>query len=314
MDYRPPALLSNAHLATIYPSLFRKVDLLPYTRERITTADGDFLDLDWLSQQSDKAVIISHGLEGNSGRPYVRGMARAFYQAGWDVVAWNFRGCSGEMNKTIRFYHSGATDDLAFLTQHVVAKGYQQVFLIGFSLGGNLTIKFLGEMNAKIPSAVKAAVTFSTPFDLHSGCVKLEQSSNWIYTQRFLRSLKEKVIRKASIMGGIDIQGINKIKTLKEFDDRYTAPIHGFKNAMDYYQKCSSLNFIRGVVIPTLAVNSRNDPFLGQSCFPAASEIQNPHLRLEYPLQGGHVGFALFNQKHLYWSELRALEFIQSIV
>lgn len=313
MNYRPPALLSNAHLATIYPSLFRKVQLPPYKRERIITLDGDFLDLDWLSQQSAKVVIISHGLEGNSSRPYVLGMARAFYQSGFDVVAWNFRGCSGEINKAIRFYHSGATDDLDCVTQHVMAKGYQQIFLVGFSLGGNLTIKYLGEMNALLPSAIKAAITFSTPFDLHSGCVKLEQRSNWIYTQRFLRSLKEKVIRKATLMGGINIQGINKIATLKEFDDRYTAPLHGFKNALDYYQKCSSSHFVKYVAIPTLVVNALNDPFLGTACFPTTHEIQNNKVHLEYPRQGGHVGFALFNQKHLYWSELRALEFIQSI-
>ena len=143
--YTPPRFLFSPHLETIFPALVRRVTLKPYTRERITTPDNDFLDLDWLQQGSDKLIIISHGLEGNTQRAYVKGMAKAFHNRGYDVLAWNFRGCSDEMNRQLRFYHSGATDDLNTVVNHVAdKKSYKNITLLGFSLGGNLTLKFLG--------------------------------------------------------------------------------------------------------------------------------------------------------------------------
>ena len=146
LNYKRPSLLFSRHLETIYPALFRNVDL-NYQRERIATPDDDFLDLDWLKQGSKKLIIISHGLEGNSSRAYMKGMAKASSEKGFDVIAWNFRGCSDEMNKQLRFYHSGATDDLECVVAHAQRNGYTEIYLIGFSLGGNLTLKYLGERN-----------------------------------------------------------------------------------------------------------------------------------------------------------------------
>ena len=146
--YSPPSLLFNRHLETIYPAIFRKVVLEPYQRERITTLDNDFIDLDWLKHSSPNLVIISHGLEGNSQRAYVKGMAKVFYERGFDVMAWNYRGCSDEINKQLRFYHSGATDDLGFVVNHASSQ-YDNVFLLGFSLGGNLTLIFGGNWKCK---------------------------------------------------------------------------------------------------------------------------------------------------------------------
>jgi predicted alpha/beta-fold hydrolase len=304
-SYEAPSLLFNAHIETIWPALFRKVQHRPYHRERITTPDDDFLDLDWQKQGSDKLVIISHGLEGNSLRAYIQGMANHFFTNGYDALAWNYRGCSGEMNRQLRFYHSGATDDLSFVINHA-SKNYKSIYLVGFSLGGNLTLKYLGEGNEH--DRVKKAVVFSVPLELHTSCLEILKSSNWMYHHRFLKSLKAKVVAKASQRTDLDISQLKQIKTLIEFDDHFTAPIHGFANAVDYYKKCSSLYFLSGIRIPTLIVNAKNDPFLSSDCYPVLPS--DSQVKLESPARGGHVGFAQFHQNGLYWSELRAFDFI----
>lgn len=310
-QYQAPALLFNSHLETIYPALLRSVRGIQYERERITTPDHDFLDLDWLKQGSKKLVIISHGLEGSTDRAYIKGMAKIFFGNGFDILAWNYRGCSGEVNKKIRFYHSGATDDLAYVILHSESLGYSEINLIGFSLGGNLTLKYAGEQGDAISSKVNKIVTFSVPLNLRSSCEKISAPSNWMYSQRFLKSLKKKVADKSKLLSELDAQDLPNIKTLLQFDDTYTAPLHGFKNAIDYYTKCSAISFVSTIQRPTLIVNALNDPFLSTECYP--TEFTNhPYLTFEYPKRGGHVGFALFNKNGLYWSELRALDFIQS--
>ncbi len=307
MSYKRPPFLFSAHLETIYPSLLRRLKEIAYQRERIRTPDSDFLDLDWIRQGSDKLAIISHGLEGNSTRSYVKGMAHAMSANGFDVLAWNFRGCSEEMNQQLRFYHSGATEDLECVVEHAVAMGYKQLYLIGFSLGGNLTLKYLAEREP-YPVIQRAAV-FSVPLDLHTSCVKISKRGNWIYSNRFLNSLKEKIIRKSTKIAGLDIKGIEKIKTLLEFDDRYTAPLHGFQGALDYYSKCSSLYFLDAITIPTLIVNAQNDPFLSEPCYPEAQLKNHAVIKFENPRYGGHVGFSQFHKNGLYWSEERAISF-----
>lgn len=303
--YTPPTLLFNRHLETIYPSLLRKVDFRGAVRERIATPDEDFLDLDWYRQGSSRCVIISHGLEGNSERSYVLGMARAFFLNGYDVVAWNYRGCSGEPNRQLRFYHSGATDDLHTVTLHA-AMHYPQVYLIGFSLGGNLTLKYLGEGIA--PAAVQRAVAISVPLNLHTSCLEISRPSNWVYTQRFLRSLSAKVRAKKALASVLDVGRLDSIRNLMEFDDYFTGPLHGFAGALDYYQRCSSIHALPLIRIPTLVVNAKNDPFLSPDCYPTGNY---PTVVLEYPSRGGHVGFARFDGNGLYWSEMRALAFME---
>ncbi len=310
--YTPPSILFSAHLETIFPALMRRVTLQPYSRERINTPDGDFLDLDWLRSGSDRLVIISHGLEGNSQRAYVRGMAKVFFENGYDVLAWNYRGCSEEMNLKPRFYHSGATDDLDVVVDHAAEiGGYHNISLVGFSLGGNITLKYLGEAAPR--GEIKSAVAISVPMDLRTSCEKISRRANWIYANRFLASLKNKVLRKSTMMSGLDTQGIEKIKTLKDFDDRYTAPLHGFIDALDYYRRCSSVYFLDGIRTPALIINTLNDPFLSKECFPAASLQRHPFIRLEVLPRGGHVGFTQFNKNGLYWSEQRAFAFIDGL-
>jgi predicted alpha/beta-fold hydrolase len=187
-------------------------------------------------------------------------------------------------------------------------KHYKQIFLVGFSLGGNITLKFLGEKPPR--PEIKKAVAISVPIDLRTSCEKISSPSNRIYSNRFLKSLKSKVTAKAGSMSGLDVQGIDRIRSLKEFDDRYTAPLHGFRDAIDYYTRCSSLFFLEAIRTPALIVNTLNDPFLSPECFPSDLLKDHPSVTLEILLRGGHVGFTQFNKNGLYWSEQRAFEFI----
>ena len=308
--YRRPAFLLNAHLETIYPAAFRTVQAAEPMQERITTPDQDFLDLDWYQKGSDKLVIVSHGLEGNSRRPYVLGMVKAFTESGFDALTWNYRGCGIEMNKQVRFYHSGATDDLNHIVSHALAqKKYRSISLVGFSLGGNLTLKYLGEPYESV-KAVSHAVAISVPLDLDSSCTALSRPHNWIYVRRFLKSLKSKVRDKAKLMTLPIETDLSNIKTLRQFDDAFTAPLHGFKDATDYYAKNSSLIFLPAIKVHTLLINAYNDPFLSLQCLP---RIDNPNITTLYPRHGGHVGFASFNRNSLYWSEMQALAFCRQL-
>lgn len=309
-NYLPPFFLFNPHLETIYPALLRRVSIPPYRRERITTPDDDFLDLDWLTKGSDKAVIISHGLEGSSKRPYIKGMAKALHEHGYDVVAWNFRGCSEEMNRQRRFYHSGATDDLHTVVEHVASKDeYSSISLVGFSLGGNLTLKYLGEREAH--PLLNRAVTISVPLDLRTSCAKISSPVNRLYSNRFLRSLKSKILIKSKLRDDLDTSALPRVKTLQEFDDLYTAPLHGFENALDYYERCSSIRFVKQIQIPTLVINTINDPFLSEECFPVSDLKGHPTVTFEVLERGGHVGFAQFNKNGIYWSEERTVDFLR---
>jgi uncharacterized protein len=307
-EYTRPLPLFNRHLETMFPALFRKIPLIIPTPERIATPDKDFLDLDWYKTGSSNLVIISHGLEGNTKRGYVKGMAEVFLKSGYDVLAWNYRGCSGEMNLAPRFYHSGATDDLDTVIVHAERQGrYRKIFLIGFSLGGNITLKYLGENHASAERVIKG-IAISVPLDLDSSCHSLSRRENFLYERRFLMSLKKKVREKSLKMSFPNIDRLNTIHKIREFDDYITGPLHGFRDATDYYQKCSSKNFLHNIKIPTLIINARNDPFLSQECFP--EKLANKNIHLNFPKHGGHVGFTLFNEKNLYWSEIQALEFI----
>jgi predicted alpha/beta-fold hydrolase len=311
-SYRAPFLFSNPHIQTVFPSVFRKVNGVRYQRERIDTPDGDFLDLDWSKVGSNQIAVILHGLEGDSNRAYVLGMVKALNEAGWDAAAMNFRGCSGECNRTLRYYHSGETEDLDTVLSHAVSrKDYSALVLIGFSLGGNVILKYLGEPGRVFPPSLKKAVVFSVPCDLTAGSKKLNEPSNKLYMMRFLRMLHAKIRMKMEIMPErINDHRYDRIKNFKDFDDRYTAPIFGFNNAEDYWEKASSKPFLPNVSIPTLLINAADDPFLPEHCYPGEEASRSETLFLEIPRHGGHVGFVTFNNGGRYWSESRALSFL----
>lgn len=313
--YQAPLLLKNNHIQTVLPSLFRKVRGISYTRERINTPDGDFIDLDFSPAgpgRSGKAVIISHGLEGDSGRPYMLGMAKAFNRMGWDSAAFNFRGCSGEPNRTAQTYHSGRTDDLDLVVEHIAdVKKYSEICLVGFSLGANLTLKYAGEKGGSIHRAVKSAVGISAPCDLASSAAELHRMKNYVYAKRFLATLIEKMKAKEHLHPQRITRNYTAVKTLKDFDDMFTGPLNGFRDARDYWEKCSSRRYISGTAIPALILNAADDPILGKGCFPYSEAEASRNLFLEVPANGGHVGFITLGNNGEYWHETRTVKFAE---
>jgi uncharacterized protein len=311
--FHPPPFLGNGHVQTILPALLRRPLSIVFERERLELEDGDFLDLDWVQMGRDKLAILSHGLEGCSDDRYNRGMATALHAAGWDALAWNLRGCGKEMNRLPRLYHSGETGDLGAVIRFAATK-YSQIALIGFSLGGNFTLKYLGE--ATPHPAVIGAVAISVPIDLAASARALDQRwSNRIYLRRFIKSLIAKVETKAlSFPDQIDASWSQTIRTFQDFDDRYTAPMHGFRDAADYWKKSSARQFLERITIPTLLLNAYNDPFLTPGCFPFAEAEQNSCLSFEAPESGGHLGFIDLTRGSEPWSERRVVEFLATSV
>jgi len=268
------------------------------------------LDLDWSYSKvkTNKLIILLHGLEGNAQRTYMTGTAKYFNNKEIDAVCINFRGCSGEENIMYRSYHSGATNDLVDIIDHILnTKHYSEIFIKGFSLGANVTLKYLGERN-EIPKQIKAAIAVSAPCSLYGSCIELHKLKNKPYHDMFKRDLKEKLKLKQKLFPEeISISEIYKIKTLLDFDNVYTSKAHGFKDALDYYEKSSSLQFLPNIKIPTLILNAKNDSFLSQDCYPIKEAVENPNLFLEMPKHGGHVGF--YSRDNIYYNEKRALEF-----
>ena len=312
--YRAPLWLRNGHAQSIWPSLFRRVALQEPVVETIATPDDDELWLDWYRQGAGRLAVISHGLEGHSRRPYVLGLARALLAEGWDVLAWNFRSCGGVMNHQPRFYHSGATGDLAVVIRHALRRGYHAVTLAGFSMGGNLTLQYLGEQGEGVDSRIAGAITFSVPCDLAGGADVLARPSRRIYMSRFLNDLKPKMEEKARRFPElITVEGFDAIRTFHQFDERYTAPLHGFLGARDYWRRASSLFRLRHIRVPALVVNAADDPFLSEGCFPQSPQVLGNWAKLEVPRHGGHVGFVERCRDGWYWSERRAVHFLEQL-
>ena len=311
--YKVPYFFKNGFVSTVYSGLIRRVNGVLYERERLNLSDGDFLDLDWSfsGENTSKVCILLHGLEGDAKRPYIIGTSKLFNENKIDTVSVNFRGCSGEPNLKYRSYHSGATEDLVEVVQHIIAtRNYSEIYIKGFSLGGNMALKYLGEGH-EIPLQIKAAIVVSVPCSLLGSCKELHKFKNILYHDRFkqhlMKRLKEKQLQFPSKISQSDI---NSIKTLKDFDDVYTAKAHGFKDALDYYERCSSLQFLKNIGIPSLIINALNDSFLSSECYPVKDAKNNPNLFLEMPKHGGHVGFV--GKRNVYYNEQRALDFVLS--
>ena len=314
--YQPPRLLTGGHVQTLFATLARRLSFRYNYRERIDTPDGDFLDLDWAKTAAPapygtkrrEAAIVTHGLEGSTERSYMRGMTHALVRTGWDVCAWNLRGCSGVPNRQVATYHSGKTEDLATVVRHVLKNGYDRVVLVGFSLGGNMTLKYLAERNAP---PVRRAAVFSVPVDLSAAADQISAPTNIHYTLYFLRALRATVRAKANQHpDAVRLAPLRQIRTLRDFDDMYTAPLNGFRDAAEYYKQASSIPHLHAITTPTLLVNAANDPFLPDACYPTDIAAGHPHLTLEIPSSGGHVGFVDFHPSGTYWSERRAAAFL----
>lgn len=311
-SYKPSVFFRNGHFSTIYASVFRKV-ALAQKRERITLNDGDFLDLDWsfAATKTDKLLIVLHGLEGSASRPYVKGAAKIFNENGYDALAMNFRSCSGEDNHLFESYHSGKTDDLERAINYALqTKKYTTIVLKGFSLGANVVLKYLGS-HANIPSEVKAGIAISVPCHLHGSMLQLHKLNNKLYHQKFKLDLQKKLqakkIAHPELLSDTDLKAF---KTLKDFDDIYTSRAHNFTDALDYYEKASSLPHLTDIKVPTLIINAKNDSFLSKECYPFAEAKANKHLFLEVPNYGGHVGFLGANNQS--YTEKRSIDFVKT--
>lgn len=311
---RPPRYQFNGHLQTVLPAILRRVHTA-YERERITLEDGDFLDLDWLAGGSEQLVLLSHGLEGNSTRHYMMGMANLFFDQGWDVLAWNCRSCSGEMNRQFRLYNHGEIGDIGAVINHALrTKPYQRVLLIGFSMGGSILMKYLGVNGKAAPGPIIGGIAFSSPCDLEASVNALELPGNSFYKRRFFKSLSKKVEAKAALFPGrLDPGKLKEVGHWRDFDNYFSAPLSGYADADDFYRQASAKHYMGGTDRPILLVNAENDPILPPACSPVSLCATHPRLFLERPRQGGHVGFSL-PRKPYAWSEYRALEFARTLL
>lgn len=316
-SYRAPFWLPGGNAQTIGPRFACFVPNLPFIREQLELPDGDFLLLDWLyasgraDAPSRKLAVLSHGLEGDSIRSYMRALAIAMTRRGWDVLSRNFRGCGGLMNRLPVLYHSGDTADLDAVARYAGSRGYERIALAGFSMGGNQVLMYLGREAEELPGAVVRAAVVSVPCDLAGCSMELARPRNRIYMEYFLRSLRKKMREKHEVYPDIfPLEVLDGMKTFKEFDDCFTAPLNGFADAEDYWARASSLPHCRAIRVPALVINAANDPFLSERCFPVEEAEENPALFLMIPRQGGHVGFPTLAGKTVGWLENTVADFL----
>ena len=312
-NYRAPWWLRSAHLQTMFATLFRRRPSLALRRERIELDDGDFLDLDWGPRTHGPVVLVLHGLEGSSDSPYASGMLEIAHARGWSGVVMHFRGCSGEPNRLPRSYHSGDTRDLADVVSHLRASGdVPALAAVGYSMGGNVLLKWLGERGANAPLA--AAVAVSVPYTLSLTADRLTRGLSRIYQRRLIGDLRAKLRRKFSHRASpIDLERAHGSRNFWEFDDRVTAPLHGFTDVHDYYTRSSSRQYLRDIRVPTLMLHAEDDPFMTPEGLPSHDEL-SPSIALEVSARGGHVGFVHGNLpwRPRYWLEERIPAFLES--
>ena len=313
-DFSPSLPFRNGHVNTVFRPLFMKLSH-NYERTRIETWDNDFIDLDFSKVGSKVLVLLIHGLEGSSESKYMLTATEELNRNGYDTVSFNLRGCSGEDNRLLQTYHSGKTEDVDFVVSHLLENyNYDQIMIVGYSLGGNLTLKYLGEYAGKISDKVIGGIAVSVPIDLASSGKKMATLKNKIYMEEFLKTLRVKVLQKVEKFPEyqVDKEKLFKAKAFKDFDELYTAPVFGFDSPEDYWEKASSKPFIRKISKPALLITSLDDPFLTKQCFPyeEANEMENFHLLATK--HGGHVGFVQsFRQQNNRWLEGRIIRFLK---
>lgn len=310
--YKPAVLFRNNHFNTAYKTLFF-VDNIQYSRAQIVTVDNDFVDLDISSVGSETAVLALHGLEGSSQSKYIISVLKYLNSQNIDGAALNFRGCGGEDNNKPYAYHSGKTDDVDLAVNYLLSLNkYRNIFILGYSMGGNIALKYMGT-SKNMPDEVKGAAAISVPCDLGGSAIALESLHNLVYQNMFMKTLKEKALHKLNKFpeANLNKEVIERSKTFKDFDNAVTAPLFGYKNAEDYWVTNSSKQFIPDIQKPTFLINALDDSFLSESCFPFSETKNHQKVYFETPKYGGHVGFnsTLFG-KDLLWSEKRVLEFI----
>jgi predicted alpha/beta-fold hydrolase len=339
--YAPARWLRGAHAMTVFASVARVFPRPSARRERWELPDGDFLDVDRYAAPSTErrapapspqpspparaggggdprdapVLVVCHGLEASSRAPYVRGLVGVALARGLGVLAMNFRSCSGEPNRLARFYHSGETGDLAHVVERLAAeRPGRPIVIAGFSLGGNVVVKYVGERGDALPPEVRAAAGISVPFDLEGSARAIDGPGFWsaIYRERFLRRLRAKAAEKARrFPGAFDARSAARARRFAEFDAAVTAPVHGFPSAEVYWRTCSSGRFLAGVRRPLLAVSSLDDPIVPAATIPVQAARANPRVTLETTEAGGHVAFVAGSPFWpSFWAERRAVDFL----
>jgi len=314
-DYASPWWLPGGNLQTIWPPLLTPEPRVLFQRERWETPDGDFIDLDWLPWIADAPlVVLFHGLEGSSQSHYARALMHALRQRGWNGCVPHFRGCSGELNRLPRAYHSGDSSEIDWILRRIrLEKQPARLYAAGVSLGGNALLKWAGEQEQDAHAVVQAVAAVSAPLDLAAAGHALGRGFNLLYTRMFMDSLvKKSLVKLAQHPGIFDGERVRQARDLYEFDNLVTAPLHGFRDTDDYWARASAKPFLARVAVPALALNARNDPFLPASALPAQAEV-SPAVTLEYPAHGGHVGFAAggLPPGHLKWLPQRLITFFE---
>lgn len=320
-QFKPVWWCRNRHLQTIIPALFRKVKAPQLTRERLTTEDGDFLDVDFCGEGSQPLVILLHGLTGSSQSSYILGLQASLLEQGLRSVALNFRGCSGEFNQTSRCYHSGETGDIDFLYRTLRAREPNtQMAAVGFSVGGNVLLKWLGEQGDAV--SLFAATAVSVPLELGKCATQLDDGFSKIYRKRLIRELKEYIALKYKHLVSIGKQKdaevikqigcLDKVRSFWQYDQQVIAHLYDFSSAEDYYQRSSSRQFLKAIKIPTLLIQSLDDPFMTEDIIPDCHELSDSVV-LELTQAGGHVGFVAGKGvfKFSYWLDQRIPEFLK---
>lgn len=320
-SFKPAWWLRNPHLQTIWPALFRRASSPPRWRERMATADGDFLDLDWCGTGEGPIILLLHGLSGSSRSGYIEGMQKALSQRGFRSVALNFRGCSGQPNATARCYHSGETEDVDHVYRQIRQRNPNTpLAAVGYSLGGNVLLKWLGERGPR--STLFAAAAISVPLLLNLCADRMDRGFSRLYRDHLLRELKHYLKQKrdhlrlhgaAAEAEKIDRLGdLTHVRSFWEYDDRVVAPLYAFRDVHDYYHKSSSRQFLKSIRTPTLIVQSADDPFMSPAVIPTEDEL-SPFVHLEVTSAGGHVGFiaGTLPGRPRYWLERRIPQFLQ---
>jgi predicted alpha/beta-fold hydrolase len=319
--FRPPWWARNGHVQTIWGPLFRE-QRLSLRRERLSTPDDDFVDLDWLDGDELAAgaprLLVLHGLEGSSRSHYVSGLLRAGRAAGWHGVALNFRSCSGELNRLPRFYHSGETGDLAWVVKTLVERAPGvPIGAVGVSLGGNVLLKWLGEQGEAAPPELRGAVGISVPFDVAACARVLDRGFHrLVYAANFLRTMRSKVIEKARRYPGfVDVPAMRRARTFARYDRIVTAPLNGFRDEVDYWVRASSGPYLAQIRRPTLLLGAEDDPIVPGRTLPDPRHLP-PDVRAEFTARGGHAGFleGRWPWCAASWAERRAVEFLTALL
>lgn len=312
--FTAPGWLRNPHAQTVYASIFGRAPHPAFTRERWDAPDGDFVDVDFTPDARPGApwVHLFHGLEGSSRSPYARMLMHLVHARGWRGSVSHFRGCSGEMNRLPRAYHSGDSDEADWVLRRIKERvGGAPLHAVGVSLGGNVLAKWLGERGAAAREVVETGASVCAPLDLLAAADALERGLARMYAHHFLLTLRRTALAKLEIFPGLyDPAKVRRSGTLREFDDTVTAPLHGFQGADDYYRRASAKPALGGIAVPTLLVNARDDPFMPERALPTEREVSRA-VKLEFPSRGGHVGFVAGPfPGHIRWLPQRLLHFI----